>query len=140
MATPKVSFSLIVQDNEEAVRDALDQKNYVQAFVLTHALVESLLRHFLDRQDDRLGFHDLVGLYEKYLRQQSYPFPTFIKELKAFNQRRNRVIHQLWKHGYTHTNCRLKDAASAAVIMYGLFIEWLETFDSDITKIGYHYD
>jgi hypothetical protein len=134
-------FSLIVKDNEQAAAHALAQGDFTKAFLLVHALVEALLRlllHVPDQQE--VPFSNLIAGYRAYLEDNEYPFPTFVDELAEFNRRRNRVVHQLWRDGYSHTNRAAEGAAKAALIVYGLFIEWLETFDSEITRIGFRYD
>ncbi len=134
------AFARIVQDNETATRQALDSSDFVQAYLLLHALLESLLRQFLNKTRSNLTFEDLIKKYEALLRQNDYPTPSFVKELRAFNQRRNRIIHNLWKNGFTHTNKQAESAATGAYILYGLFIDWLETFDSKITEYGFTND
>ena len=139
--TARPSYSLIIKDNEQAAAEALAAGNFVQAYLLVHALIEALLRLFLHIPEDKdVSFANLVQQYRSYLEQQHYPFPTFIDELTKFNQRRNRVVHQLWRKGHSFTNRQTEPAARAAVMMYGLLIEWLETFDSEITQIGFRYD
>ncbi len=127
----------IVEDNEAAVAQAISEGDYVQAFLLTHALVESLLRAFLNREDGEVQFYNLIKTYEAYLAKIDYPGGDFIDELTKFNQRRNRIVHQLWAKGYTATNEQTKDAATAAVLMYGLLIEWFGTFDEEIGERGF---
>lgn len=130
-------FKSIVVDNEQAARQALDRSDYVQTFLLIHALVESLLRHFLHETGEKPSFAGLVKKYEEYLQSEDYPIPTFVKELTEFNRRRNRIVHNLWQRGYTFTNKHTEPAATGAIIMYGLLIEWLEIFDPEITKHGF---
>lgn len=135
----KPNISLIVADNESAVQSALTAANYVQAFLLVHSLIEALVRAFLDElgPDSELSFSALIKKYEARLVEEHYPSSTFVKELTEFNRRRNRVIHQLWRNGFTHTNENLKDAAEAAVHLYGLFIDWLQTFDDDLENLRF---
>lgn len=134
-------FSTIIKDNEQAVARALANGDFVQAYLLVHALVEALLRLFLCIPDkESIRFSALVEKYRSYLDQQNYSYPTFVDELTEFNRRRNRIVHQLWRKGYTATNHGTESAARAAVFMYGLFIEWLETFDPEITRIGFQHD
>ena len=135
----KPNLNFIVADNESAVQSALTSMNYVQVFLLVHSLIESLLRAFLDKLDPdlELRFSELIKGYEARLAEEHYPSPTFVKELTEFNRRRNRIIHCLWRNGFTHTNTNLKDAAEAAVHLYSLFIEWLQTFDDDLENLGF---
>ena len=133
-------FKAIVADNERAARDALDRGDFVQAFLLVHTLVESLLRQFLGQTGHKHSFDALINKYEEFLQSVSYPIPTFVNELTQFNRRRNRIVHNLWRSGYTVTNKSAKQAAAGATIIYGLLIEWLETFDPDITERGFHYE
>jgi hypothetical protein len=105
------------------------------------ALIEALLRMFLRIPDEKkVSFDDLVRQYRSYLESERYSFPTFIDELTKFNRWRNRVVHQLWRKGHSFTNRQTESAARGAVMMYGLLIEWLETFDPEITTIGFRYD
>jgi hypothetical protein len=139
ICNPKIDFSIIIQDNEKASRDALDRGDYLQAFLLIHTLIESLLRLFLDETDEDIKFSGLIKKYEKFFKEQDYQFPTLVKELTKFNKRRNRITHQLWKKGYSFTNEQANSAADGALILYGLTIEFLETWDSNITKKGFEY-
>lgn len=133
-------FSFIVGDNEQAAAQALAVGDFLKAYLLVHALVEALLRAFLRVPEGReLRFSDLVDKYRAYLKSQHYPLPEFIDELTKFNQRRNRIVHELWRKGYSFTNRHAKPAARVAVVVYGLLIDWLETFDPEITKVGFRY-
>lgn len=135
----KPNIDLIVADNESAFQSALISNNYVQAFLLAHSLIESLLRAFLNKLDPnlQLSFSDLIKKYNDRLADEHYPRPTFVEELKGFNRRRNRVVHDLWCNGFTHTNDNMKGYAEAAVHLYSLFIEWLQTFDNEIENLGF---
>ena len=135
------NFSIIIKDNEQAAAEALASGNFIQAYLLVHALIEALLRLFLRVADkDDVTFANLIQKFRSYLEHQHYPFTTFIDELTQFNRRRNRIVHQLWHKGYTFTNRKTETAAHAAVTMYGLLIEWLEALDLVITKIGFQYN
>jgi len=137
---PRPDFSLIVKDNEKAAALSIQQGNNVQTFLMIHALIEALLRMFLRADEDDLRFSDLVQRYAAFLRENNYPEPDFVDELTQFNRRRNRIVHRLWRHGFTYTNDQTESAAQAALRLYGLFIEWLETFDPEITRLGFTYD
>ena len=89
-------FSLIINDNERAVRAALDRGDNIQAFLLVHSLVESLLRIFLGEHKKEVAFSKLIQKYENILKNNSPGVSTFVKELTQFNRRRNRIIHELW--------------------------------------------
>lgn len=141
MEKARPDFSLIVRDNEQAAAQALARGDFVQVYLLVHALIEALLRLFLSIPDGKdISFNDLIHKYRAYLEEEHYPIPTFIDELTQFNRRRNRLVHQLWRKGFSFTNRQTEDAARMAVMMYGLFIEWLETFDPEITRMGFRYD
>lgn len=134
-------FSIIIKDNEQVVAQALADGYFVQAYLLVHALVESLLRLFLRvPEDEDVSFDRLIRKYRSYLKEEGYQIPTFIDELTQFNRRRNRVVHQMWRKGYSFTNRQAEPAARGAVMMYGLLIEWLETFDPEIAQTGFRYD
>ncbi len=132
-----VPFPVVIADNESVAQAAINRGDYVQAFLLIHTLLESLLRTLLDKSDDKATFAELISKYKAFLKDQSYPRPTFIKELTELNRRRNRIVHDLWQRGYTLTNEQSQTAAAAALMVYGLFIEWLETFDPDINRYGF---
>ena len=99
----------------------------MDAFLLVHTLVEALLRAFLGVDKPCRSFNQLVAAYGTYLTDQGYPKAVFVGELQQLNQRRNRIVHQLWQHGYTYTNNQSKEVAEAPVDVYSLLIEWLET-------------
>ena len=134
-------FSIIIKDNEQAVAQAFADKHFVQTYLLVHGLVEALLRMFLRiNKEEKVNFNELIQKYRSFLEKERYPIPTFIDELTQFNRRRNRVVHELWRRGYSLTNSQTESAARGAVMMYNLLIEWLETFDPEITHIGFRYD
>lgn len=134
-------FSVIIKDNEQAAANALADAHFVQAYLLVHALIEALLRLFLRIPEDKdVSFNELIQEYRSYLEREGYPFPTFIDELTQFNWRRNRIVHRLWRKGHSFTNRETEPAARGAITMYGLLIEWLETFDPEITQVGFRYD
>ena len=135
----KTDFSLIIKDNEGAVQEAFDRGDYLQAFILIHTMLESLLRLFLNVKDEKVNFSSLIKRYDKFLENEHYPVKTLVDELIQFNRRRNKIIHQLWGKGYSYTNRQSKGAAEAALILYGLSIEFLETWDPEITRIGFEY-
>ena len=85
-----------------------------------------------------MSFSELINAYRVFLTQKKYPFPTFVDELMQFNLRRNRIVHQLWRRGFSSTNEQAEAAARAAVTMYGLLIEWFSTFDESIWDKGYN--
>ena len=139
MSDTRPDYSTVVAQNEEAAAIAIDDGRYLDAFILIHTLVEALLRVFLQVDDERCSFSKLIDKYAEYLVEQSYTLPGFVDELRQFNHRRNRMVHQLWCRGYSLENQQAKDAAAAAKMLYGLFIEWLETFDPEITDVGFQY-
>jgi len=128
-----------IEDNETAAQALYQHGYYISCFLLIHSLVESLLRAFLTKTK-RESFNDLIVAYRQYLQREGQQNLTFVDELTKFNQRRNRVVHELWEKGYTDTNSKLEPACSAAFSMYGLFIEWLETFDPETTDFGFEYE
>ena len=137
---PDDPASFVVRDNEQAAANALSEGRYMDAFLLVHTLVEALLRAFLCAEDPRRrGFNELAAMYGTYLTDQDYPKEVFYDELLQLNRRRNRIVHQLWQRGYTYTNNQSKKVAETAVGVYSLLIEWLETFDEEITKVGFTY-
>jgi hypothetical protein len=129
----------IIVDNEGAAQAAYQRGDYVACFLLMHSLIEALLRAFLGKAK-RASFDDLIKAYEEFLNRENRASGTFVHELTQLNRRRNRVVHGLWGHGYTVTNRELAPACRAAFQVYGLFIEWLETFDPEITDLGFEYD
>ena len=138
MYTPK-RFSIdkaLVNDNENAARSAYQRKDYVSCFLLIHSIVEALLRAFLTKTRQE-RFADLITAYEKYLQQEGQTRSTFVDELIKFNQRRNRIIHELWEKGYSATNNVSEPACCAAFIIYGYLIEWLEIFQPEITDFEF---
>ena len=129
----------IVEESEQIARRAYEQGDYVLCFLLAHSLVESLLRAFLVRTGWE-SFNDLIIAYGDYMKSQGQNTSTFMDELTQFNRRRNRVVHELWKHGYVALNAKLEPACRGAFMVYGLFIEWLETFNPEITVLGFEYE
>lgn len=129
----------VVAENETVARKAYERGDYVLCFLLAHSLVEALLRAFLGRTG-RERFDDLIDAYKQYLDTEGQSEPAFVDELIQFNRRRNRVVHNLWKYGYSATNQKLEPVCRAAFMMFGLFIEWLETFDPEITEAGFSYE
>ena len=129
----------VIEQNEQVARKAYEQGDYVLCFLLAHSLVESLLRAFLTKTGKE-SFNDLIAAYSALLKTEGQADSTFVRELTKFNQRRNRVIHELWKRGYLATNEKLEPACRAAFWMFGLLIEWIETFDPEITEMGFDYE
>lgn len=119
--------SNIVEDNIVAAQSAFQRQEYILCFLLLHSLIEGLLRTFL-KKNVKDTFNEHVKSYITLLKSEGQVKITFEKELTEINKRRNRVVHQLWEKGYTRTNKGLKPACIAAFQMYGLFIEWLDTF------------
>jgi hypothetical protein len=136
-ASPKV-----IADNEAAAKAAFRNGDYVLCFLLEHALVEALLRTYLDDWRDERRFADLVAEYCRMEIAEGQARAEFREDLEGFNRRRNRVVHRLSRVGYGRTNQsqNLKDACVAGMLLYTLFIEWLETFDPDIVSAGFKYD
>ncbi len=125
----------IIEDNETAARNLYATGNYVSCFLLIHSLIEALLRTFLNNKKD--GFNGLIIAYKKFLQKEKQKKTTFVDELTTFNKRRNRVVHELWEKGYTETNNKLEPACRTAFLIYGLLIEWLETFSFDSKHSGF---
>ena len=99
MVTERPDYSFVVRDNEQAAANALSEGRYMDAFLLVHILVEALLRAFLRVDKPRRSFNQLVAAYGTYLTDQDYPKAVFVGELQQLNQRRNRIVHQLWQRG-----------------------------------------
>lgn len=135
----KSDFSLIINDNEKAARDAFERGGYLQAFILIHSLMESLLLLFLNEADQEVKFSVLIKKYDQFLDEQNYTVKTLVKELTEFNKRRNRIVHQLWQKGFSYTNRQAETAANTALILYGLAIEFLEIWDPKISRLGFEY-
>lgn len=129
----------IIRENENAARDAFDKGDYVICFLLIHSLIESLLRTFLGITRD-ITFNNLIKSFDKLMKNESQTESTFINELTELNRRRNRVIHQLWKKGYSLTNVKLKETCQISIIVFGLLIEWISTFNSEIDESGFDYE
>ena len=129
----------VVAENETVAREAYERGDYISCFLLTHTLVESLLRAFLGRTGNE-RFADLIDAHKHYLKEEKHPEPVFVDELMRFNRRRNQVAHGLWKNGYAETNKKLEPSCRAAFIMFGLLIEWFETFNPKITESGFSYE
>lgn len=138
--SPRPDFSLIVRDNEHAAASALERGDFLSALLLVHTLIEALLRLFLNRHGHHEKFSDLVGALARDLKQQGVPEPPFLNELRGLNKHRNDAVHGLWRRGYSDTNRTVATSARAALLLYGLVIEWLETVDPDITSVGFRYD
>jgi hypothetical protein len=132
----------VIHDNEAAARAAFDRGDYVLCFLLEHARVESLLRTHLNNWRPRVRFEELVAAYIALQKSEGQPGDDFVEDLIGFNRRRNSVVHRLSSVGYSKTNRgqNLRAVCQAAMMMYGLFIEWLETFDPDVCCAGFHYD
>jgi len=129
----------VVAENEAVAREAYEWGDFIFCFLLIHTLIEALLRTFLGRTGkDR--FADLIDAYKNYLKEEKQPEPVFVDELIQFNRRRNQLVHGLWKNGYAETNKKLEPSCRAAFIMFGLLIEWFETFDTEITESGFSYE
>ncbi len=71
MTEPRPDFSFIVRDNEAAAARALRERNFVHAYLLVHAVVESLLRVFLNDHRQRVTFGELIE--GCFLSEQHYP-------------------------------------------------------------------
>ena len=135
-----INFGFIVNDNEHGVKKAFDREDYLQAFLLIHTLMESLLRAFLNVTDDNFKFQQLIRKYKEFLNEENPGDKNFVNELTEFNRRRNRIIHSLWKKGYTYTNRQAKDASFVAHLIYGLFIDYLTTYNENLEEHGFHYN
>ena len=129
----------IIDENEQIARKAFDNGDYILCFLLMHSLMASLLRMFL-RKTEKMNFNDLIKAYTEFLKKENQKKLTFVNELTNFNRRRNRVVHNLWKYGYSVTNQKLEPACKEAFLLFGLFIEWLETFNPEITKVGFKFE
>lgn len=129
----------IIAENEAVAREAYERGDYIFCFLLIHTLIEALLHAFLGRTGKE-RFADLINAYKNYLKEEKQPEPVFVDELIQFNRRRNTVVHGLWKNGYAKINKRLEPSCRAAFIMFGLLIEWFETFDPKITERSFSYD
>ena len=141
MTQDRADFSIIVSDNESAAKAAFDRGDFLQSFLLIHALTDALLRSFLQIPNDRqMTFDKLIKSYQLFLEDQKYPKAQFVSELTSFNRRRNRITHELWAKGYSATNLQAEQAASVAITVYSLFIEWLSTFDAEVSQSGFDYD
>lgn len=130
-------LSEIIRDNENVAQTALTRKDYVQAFLLIHSLVESLLRSVYRAQKKDVTFASLIKRHEDYLEKRGFNETIFVEELTEFNRRRNRIIHNLWKEGYSETNFKCQEAATGAIILYGLLIDYFLAIRPEISEHGF---
>lgn len=72
----------IVQDNENSLQRALEREDYVLAFLLAHALVESLLRTFLSVEKKIVSFDDLIKDFQIKMKKEAPGTTSFIQELR----------------------------------------------------------
>ena len=59
----------VVRENENVAQRAHRQGDYVLCFLLAHALVESLLRTFLERSGKE-SFNDLIDFYRELMEYE----------------------------------------------------------------------
>ena len=134
MAQQRPSFSVIAIENEQAAEQALARGDFAEAYLRVHALMEGLLRLFLRvPEGDEVTFNELIQRYQAHLEDVRYTVPSFMPELTQLNRRRDQIVQHLWRQGLALTNHQTEAAARAAVVMCGLFIDWLESFDPDVT-------
>ena len=131
-----------IEDLENKAVEFFEQREFLVSFLLFHTLTEALLRAFLRKGDKETRFSNLVKDLESFLCTPPYAQPRgsvqrTIKQLTEYNQFRNRIIHNLWKHGYSRWNILCKEAARQAYIIYLLTAEYLETFSDELNK--YHF-
>jgi len=127
----KVDYDKLLQsikDNIQAADNSFNERNYLFTFLLNYSLCESVLRIALNCHKKSASFKELIELYEKYLKDRNYPYNTFNRELRAMNSRRNRIVHDLWKYGYSKINKNSKGSAQMSSIVFSLLLEWFETF------------
>lgn len=137
MAQQTPSFSVIATENEEAAEQALARGDFAEALLRVHSLMEGLLRLFLRVPEaEEVSFNDLIQRYQAHLEDVRYTVPSFMHELAHLNRRRSEILHRLWRRGLSFTNEQAEPAARAAVAMCGMFIDWLESFDADVTGVG----
>jgi len=76
----------IIKENESVARRVYEQGDFVLCFLLTHSLIESLLRTSLE-QTEKVSFHDLIKAYENFMKLTGQMDSVFVDELIKFNQR-----------------------------------------------------
>ena len=129
-----------IKDNEGAVARALQQGNYVLSYLIVHSLIELLLRKFLCvPQEEEYDFADLVKSYKEHMLSRHHANALFENELTHFNLRKHRFSAQIRERGFSAVNEQTRDQAATAVKVYGLLIEYLETFDANIREMGFDY-
>ncbi len=129
-----------IKDNEGAVARALQQGNYILSYLIVHSLIELLLRTFLCvPQEEESDFADLVKSYKEHMLSQHHADALFENELTQFNLRRDRFFAQIRERGFSTVNEQTRAQAAMAVNVYGLLIEYLETFDANIGEMGFDY-
>ncbi|MBZ0258520.1 hypothetical protein K8I31_20805, partial [bacterium] len=73
-------------------------------------------------------------------RQPEKLITSMIDDLENLNKLRNKIVHQLWKIGYSGINKLLEEPSCKLVVLYSLHIEFLETFDDEISESGFKVD
>ena len=86
-----------------------------------------------------LKFSELIDKLQVFLTTESYEQPEeypgeLTENLKIFNKMRNKLIHNLWKYGYSELNKKSKRAAQQAFLKYNLEVEYLATFDEEFQQ------
>jgi hypothetical protein len=131
--------SAVVRENETVARRAYSREDYVLCVLLSHALMESLLRAFLGKWGNE-QFCGLIAALERRMASEGQMEVPFLKPLRDFNQRRNHMVHELWTKGYQTINAELEPSCRAAFMVFGLLTEWLETFEPGLHESGFDYE
>lgn len=133
-------MSQIVKDLEiQAYRFWKKGDCYV-AYLIFHSLIEGALRDFLNIcPDTELRFCDLIDRLAKFLETPPYtqpkdPVHRTIDRLTKFNRARNKLVHNLWRYGYSQLNQKSKRLSQQAFVTYVLEVEYLGTFNEDFEQ------
>jgi len=133
-------MSKIIQDLEKQAYKYWKNGDYYISFLLFHSLLEGALRDFLKIPFDKdLKFSELIDKLQIFLTTEPYKQPEeqpgeLTENLKKFNKARNKLIHNLWKYGYSDLNKKSKRLAQKAFITYNLELEYLATFDEEFQQ------
>jgi len=130
----------IVKDLESQAYKFWIRGDYYISYLIFYSLIEGALRDFLEVSSDAdVRLCDLISRLEEFLETPPYTqlkssIKNTIENLTRFRKHRNKLVHDLWRYGYSELNQKSKQLAQKAFMTYLLDTEYLGTFNEEFKQ------
>ena len=134
MSAEEITRSDVIKENEEALEDAIQKREYLMAYICCYALLHRFLQLTLDVD---YSIQDSLDLLRKRCRDcvsaEHRIADQLIHELKDLSSRRDRILEEVSYYGVRGANRAAYERVSAFYEKYHEMREWIDLYGPEIS-------